>query len=130
MKNIYFVTFYLSLFVGCFPVTAAPLPVQVGQCSNTSIKWVGNRLEDGQTHQSLAGSGSAITFTNGGYQVSYDRVAAIEKSRPKDTVKLCLQSIPHSCPPGDHRGMIYQTLNYRTGKSWTLPDSQHSCGGA
>ena len=31
---------------------------------------------------------------------------------------------------GDQRGRIYQARNLRTGGTWTLPDSQHSCGGA
>ena len=43
---------------------------------------------------------------------------------------LSLTTIPENCPPGDERGKEYQTTNRRTGGSWNLPDSQHSCGGA
>lgn len=39
-------------------------------------------------------------------------------------------SLPQHCPPGDNRGKIYTTTNMRTVKSWTLPDSEHRCGGA
>ena len=31
---------------------------------------------------------------------------------------------------GDNRGKIYTTTNLRTLDSWTLTDSEHSCGGA
>lgn len=130
MKTLSLILLSFSLGVLPNPVIAAPLPTRIGQCSNTTIKWVGNRLEDGITHESLPGSGSAVSFTNGGYQVSYESVSAIEASRAGDPVKLCLESIPHPCPPGDNRGRFYKTLNYRTGRSWTLPDSQHLCGGA
>jgi hypothetical protein len=78
----------------------------------------------------VAGSGSAIDFVNGGYQVSYDEVAAIAASRPGDDADVCLVSVPKGCPKGDHRGKIYKTTNLRTRGQWTLPDSEHSCGGA
>jgi hypothetical protein len=130
MKNLSLAVFCFGLLISPFPGVAAPLPTKIGQCSNTTVKSVGTRLEDGQTHQPILDSGSAITFTNGGYQVSYDTVAAIQKSHPKDRVQLCLKSVPHPCPPKDNRGKVYQTLNLRTGQSWTLPDSEHSCGGA
>jgi hypothetical protein len=45
-------------------------------------------------------------------------------------VRICLVSLPQNCPPGDTRGRIYKTTNLRTRQSWTLPDSEHSCGGA
>lgn len=129
MRNNAIPIFSISLSILSSSVLAAPLPTKVGQCSNTTVKSVGTRLEDGTTHEPLIGSGSAITFTNGGYQVTYDTVAAVESTRSNDKVKLCLQSIPHPCPPGDNRGRFYTTLNYRTGKTWVLPDAQHLCGG-
>jgi hypothetical protein len=76
------------------------------------------------------GSGSAARFANGGGQMSYKEVAPITRSRAGDAVKICLVSIPRGCPPGDDRGRVYRTTNLRTRQSWTLPDSQHSCGGA
>ena len=100
------------------------MPDQVGQCRITSVKKIDTRLEG------TPGSGSAIEFINGGYQVSYDTVPAIEKSLPGDQVKFCLVSIPANCPAGDARGREYKTENLRTGESWTLPDSEHECGGA
>ena len=109
---------------------AAPLPAAVGQCSDTRIAKIGERLEDGATGEPMAGSGSAVTFANRVYQVSYDEEPAIQHSRRGDPVHICLVKLPQNCPRGDHRGRIYTTTNLRTGESWTLPDSEHSCGGA
>jgi hypothetical protein len=109
---------------------AAGLPTRVGQCATSAVKRVETRLIDGVTHRPTPGSGSAIVFANGGYQVSYDTIAAVEASRPGDAVRICLVSIPEGCPPGDDRGREYTTTNLRTKASWTLPDSEHSCGGA
>jgi hypothetical protein len=78
----------------------------------------------------MPSSGSAISYVNGGYQVSYDIVRGIQASRPGDRVRLCLISVPKNCPPGDARGRVYRATNLRSGASWTAPDSEHSCGGA
>ena len=99
------------------------MPGEVGKCVFTSIKAVGYRLEDD------ADSGVSIQFANGGYQTSYSPNGAVSASRPGDAVKFCLVSKPKRCPPGDNRGRVYKTTNLRTNKSWTLPDSQHECGG-
>jgi hypothetical protein len=109
---------------------AGGLPTKVGACVETRIRSVGTRLVDGSTNRPIPGSGSAVDFVNGGYQVSYDTIAAIERSKPGDPVRMCLVSIPRNCPEGDDRGRIYKTTNLRTRQSWRLPDSQHSCGGA
>ena len=112
------------------PAAAAGLPTKVGQCVDTTIKSVGNRLEDGATNKPMPGSGSAISFANGGYQVSYEQEPAVDSSRPGDPARMCLASIPQNCPPGDNRGREYKTTNLRTHRSWRLPDSEHGCGGA
>ena len=118
----------LCLSVGAMSVgeaaMAAGLPARIGQCVETRVKEVATRLEG------TPGSGSAIAFENGGYQVSYDQVPAVDKSRAGDPVTLCLVSIPKGCPPGDARGRQYRATNKRTGQSWKLPDSEHMCGGA
>jgi hypothetical protein len=115
---------------GAASASAEGLPTHIGQCVDTTVKNVENRLEDGATNKPVPGSGSAISFANGGYQVSYEQIAAVDASRPGDPVRMCLASIPHGCPPGDNRGREYKTMNLRTHKSWRLPDSEHSCGGA
>jgi hypothetical protein len=104
------------------------LPTRVGACVVTTIEAVETRLVDGSTP--IPNSGSAVRFSNGGYQVSYETVPAIEDSRKGDRVRMCFISTPLNCPPGDTRGKVYYTTNLRTRKSWKLPDSEHVCGGA
>src|ERR1039458_3276856 len=104
----------------CLPAQAGDLPKKVGECVNTTIKSVGTRLDG------VPDSGSAVSFANGGYQVGYDRVPAIEQSKRGDPVSMCLVSVPRDCPKGDDRGRTYRTTNQRTHQSWTLADSSHS----
>ena len=106
------------------------LPQNVGDCSVTSITQVGTRLMDGTTNKPIPGTGSAIWYANGGYQVSYDTIQGISDSQVNDQVNLCLVSVPTDCPAGDNRGRFYQATNLRTQENWTASDSEHSCGGA
>jgi hypothetical protein len=115
-------TFMLALSAPS-TVLASGLPTHVGQCVPTKIKWIGTRI-------GLPDSGSAVKFTNGGYQVSYSTVPAIVHSKVGDRVRMCMVSVPKHCPPGDHRGKKYKTTNLRTHKHWTLYDAEHLCGGA
>lgn len=113
------------------PGAARPIvPTQVGQCAFTTVKSVETRLVDGETHRPIRGSGSAVSLANGVYQVSYSQVPAVDQSRRGDRVFVCLIRLPSHCPPGDRRGKVYTTTNLRTEESWTLPDSEHGCGGA
>lgn len=109
---------------------AQPPAMRVGTCVRTTISQVTQRLEDGSTHRIIPDSGSAVQFANGLYQVSYDQVPAVNQSRRGDPVFVCLMTLPDHCPPGDVRGKLYTTTNLRTDESWTLPDSEHGCGGA
>ena len=99
---------------------------RVGQCVNSRITAIHARLEGDPNFE----SGVGVELANGIYGVSYDSVRAVRRSRVGDRVRSCLVSIPRGCPPGDDRGRLYRTTNLRTRQSWTLPDSQHSCGGA
>jgi hypothetical protein len=110
--------------VASLPAQNPALPRSVGQCTRTYISRIATRLMD------MPGSGSAIQYGNGGYQVSYDQIPAIDQSQLGDPINLCLVSIPQACPPGDDRGRIYRATNLRTGANWEAPDSPHSCGGA
>jgi hypothetical protein len=100
------------------------LPSKVGQCTNTTIKTIGTRL-DGVTD-----SGDAVTYANGGYQVSYGRIEGLKGARVGDAVKLCLTEMPDDCPPGDDRGKTYKATDLRTHKDWQAMNSEHMCGGA
>lgn len=112
------------------------LPKRLGDCIITKIDWVGTRVE-APAPESLSPAyggrfdpGSQLTFNNGARQVGYETVSAIKESRKGDPIRVCLISFPRHCPKGDNRGRVYRTTNLRTRKSWTLPDSQHRCGGA
>ena len=105
---------------------ADALPDRIGACGETTISFVGGRLEGDDRFE----TGTAVQYDNGGVQISYDRVDGAASSRIGDPVRICLVSIPEGCPPGDDRGRIYATTNLRTGASWEMPDSSHMCGGA
>src|SRR5579863_4835656 len=106
----------------CTPASA--MPTTVGACTDTTIAEIGTRLEG------MPDSGSAVRFADGGTQVSYETIRAIERSRVGDKVRVCLVRVPKHCPPGDDRGKVYRTTNLRNHEHWTLPDSEHACGGA
>jgi hypothetical protein len=106
------------------PLPKAGMPSTVGQCSDSTITKVDHRLVG------VPGSGSEVEFQNGGFQVGFDELPEVTESRPGDPVTICLVELPTDCPPGDDRGKIYKTTNERTGKSWTMADSSHMCGGA
>jgi uncharacterized protein len=108
----------------------AALPTKPGACALTAVKRVETRLSDATNNEMIPGSGSAIEETDGGYQVSYDTLPAIDGSRRGDPVLLCLISIPHPCPPGDNRGRVYAGADLRTLKAWSQADAEHMCGGA
>jgi hypothetical protein len=103
---------------------AESIPSKVGQCVITKVSEIGTRLEG------MPDSGTSITFSNGISLVSYDTVPQAVASKPGDKVRMCLKSVPQDCPPGDVRGKVYSVTNLRTKKKFTLPDSQHQCGGA
>ena len=115
-----------------WPVAASAqlLPVREGTCVRSKIAAVEQRLRDGPNGPFIPGSGSAVRFANGGYQVAYAEIEAVQKSRTGDPVFICLIRIPRGCPAGDARGRIYTTTNLRTLESWTMPDAEHQCGGA
>ena len=112
--------------VTALPPESHALPGREGACVVTRIGAVGARLEGDTTFE----SGTSVGFANGGMQVAYDKIFPIIQSHEGDPVLMCLTSIPKHCPPGDDRGRMYTTTNLRTHKTWSLPDSQHRCGGA
>jgi hypothetical protein len=112
------------------PPPAGRLAAVPGTCAFTRVRQVIQRLEDGRTHEVIANSGSAIVLANGVYGVSYDQVPAVNRARVGDPVMTCLAKLPRHCPPGDGRGKWYTTTDLRSDEAWTLPDSEHGCGGA
>jgi uncharacterized protein len=108
------------------------LPEHVGQCTVTKVAAISTRFgeELKPPTDEMDSSGSAVSFANEGYQVSYSYIPAIADSHIGDEVLLCLVSLPKDCPPGDYRGKFYSTTNLKTKGFWLLPDAQHMCGGA
>jgi hypothetical protein len=102
------------------------MPTQIGSCVDTTIAFVGGRLDGDSTFQ----SGVFVGFTNGGTQITFGQDAGMMHSQRGDEVHTCLVQLPTNCPPGDNRGKIYTTTNTRTGESWTQGDAEHGCGGA
>jgi uncharacterized protein len=113
------------------PTNSSDLPRSIGDCITTTVARVTPRLDFGRapTPEDFD-SRTAIDFTNGGHQVSYEREEALLRSQRGDPIRMCLVSIPRNCPPNDDRGRVYRTTNLRTRQTWSLPDSQHECGGA
>lgn len=106
-----------------------PLPTKVLSCGGGIITKITSRLED-QRGRPVPRSGSAVIFNNGGYNVSYEIVPAIQRSKVGQHVLICLVQVPANCPSGDDRGRVYTVTNLTTLESWTLPDAEHVCGGA
>jgi len=123
-----------ALMLGSVSVVQAAerLPTKVGQCANTRVVKISDRFGDpiGAKDQDGISGGTSIRLANDGYQVSYETVPTIERTRVGDRVIMCLVFIPQDCPKGDKRGKIYTTVNLRLKASWSLPDAPHSCGGA
>lgn len=103
-----------------------PLPTKLLTCGGSIIREIGARLE-GDTGMS---SGFHVWLKNDGVTVDYETPEAVRTSKVGDHVLVCLIYIPKDCPPGDSRGRVYTVTNLRTLRSWSGPDSQHSCGGA
>ncbi|WP_043357525.1 hypothetical protein [Methylobacterium sp. B1] len=123
----------LVVGLGLAPGTAAAqMPTRVGTCVATTISRIGTRFSDKLVKPKGDGidEGTSVDLKNGVYGVSYAYIDAIARSRVGDRVMTCLVALPTGCPKGDDRGKMYTTTNLRTLDSWTLPDSQHMCGGA
>ncbi len=107
-------------------------PAKVGACAETVIVSIGTRFGPRlvKPKNGEPGEGSSVALKNGVYGISYAYVEALGNSKVGDRVMTCLTSIPKGCPKGDDRGRFYTTTNLRTQESWSLPDSQHMCGGA
>jgi hypothetical protein len=96
-------------------------------CVKTSISEITSRFQP--DINASPDDGSAVSFENGGFQVSYER-SSRSSVRSRRSGADVPGVDPAGLPPGDDRGRIYTTTNLRTQASWTLPDSQHFCGGA
>lgn len=104
-------------------------PNRLAECAHTRIKRATTRFGEAIADYSNDDAGTAISYENGLYQVSYGR-ESLHGLKAGQEVVICLMSIPRDCPNGDNRGRTYYVLNLATNTEWVLPDSQHFCGGA
>ena len=142
----------LSIGVGYCPSHAAPVPLDVGQCSNSFVKEVtarfGARLSEFGSEDSLLDLTSGIslylyrklrTQSTPGWGITSESspvnlADASSMFRPNDKVKICLEFIPVDCDTrmrlGDRRGEIYYVSNYSNSVSVFGHLGRNSCGGA
>jgi hypothetical protein len=98
------------------PLAAAEsMPTREGACAWTKISRLEHRLQDGTNGKFIGDSGSAVVFANGAYQVSYEELIAIHKSKAGDRVLMCLVHIPRDCPAGDARALLHHYQHAHAG---------------
>lgn len=68
---------------------------------------------------------STITYDNELWQMDWADHPGFETSEKGDTVRLCLMSVPRSCPAGDTRGRMLSATNTRAGTTWIAQNSEH-----
>lgn len=105
----------------------------MGECAPGRIAQITQRLTDAKG-QPIPGSGSMIIIRGAYgpklYLMSYQELPDVIASRVNDPVAVCLISVPRHCPPEDTRGRIFRVMNLRTHETWSMPNSEHSCGGS
>lgn len=116
----------LSLFISFDAMAKQPL--EVGECTKTTVTSISSRLEG------EAGSGSLITFENGTGIVDYEIVPEIENSKVGDTVKVCRQKpepdFYEACPPSGNKddwAVLYSVYNFRTKETFSGASASHIC---
>ena len=77
--------------------------------------------------QRMSGSGFVTVSTVGVRRLQV--FSTTLKNAPAALAKAQL-ALKDAQAAGDARGRIYTTTNLRTLESWTMPDSEHQCGGA
>ncbi|MCA9201196.1 MAG: hypothetical protein KDA87_26830, partial [Planctomycetales bacterium] len=99
-----------------------------GECVITRIQEITTRFGEPVDYSNEA-AGTAISFENGSFQISYRR-EEFYGIEPGHRTVICLMTIPRDCPDGDERGREFYTLDLDINRQWIVSDSQHSCGGA
>ena len=99
------------------------------QCSDTTVKQVSSRLVDPSTGP-MWESGASVSFANGVVLTAYNTPTVVRNERTGDKVQVCLVAVPKVCPPGDDRGKEYSVYDYQQKASYTMANSEHTCGGA
>src|SRR5260221_1083975 len=103
----------LSVVLGASSSYAATLLTVLGQCGPTTIAKIGNRLQDGVTGRSVAGSGSAVSYANGGKVVAQSEVTGGPQLRPAPPRYLVLLVRPARGPNDGPLGPLSLDVNLR-----------------
>lgn len=120
------------------PSVAAPPPTTVGRCSESWIQSKRFRMvpSPGDAGYSRTnddfGKEVLIQLTNGVgiYSGHGDDFILSSNFAAGHRVRVCLDSLPQHCPPGDNRGKRYSFYDLQTGARTSGADSWHLCGGA
>lgn len=120
------------------PSSAAPPPKSVGSCTDSFVQSKKFRMvpspgdPDYSRNSNDFGKEVAIRLTNriGIYSGDGDDFILSTNFATGHKVKVCLESLPQNCPPGDNRGKRYSFYDYLTGARVVGADSWHMCGGA
>jgi hypothetical protein len=126
------------LAIGSRASFAAPPPKRIGQCADSFVQAKRFRMAPSpgdpgysRTTDDL-GKEVFISLANGigVYSGEGDDFILSSSFAAGHKVKVCLESLPQNCPPGDNRGKGYSFYDYMTGFRVTGVDSWHLCGGA
>jgi hypothetical protein len=131
------VAFGLLVFTST-PSFAALPPKLVGTCADSFVQAKRFRMvpspgdPDYQRTSDDFGKEVNIGLTNGIgiYAGDGDSFMLSSNFASGHKIKVCLESLPQNCPPGDNRGKKYSFYDYRTGTRVVGYDSWHLCGGA
>lgn len=126
------------LALGCTPSVAAPPPRLIGQCADSFVQSKRFRMVPSPGDPDYTrttddfGKEVVVKLTNGIgiYAGEGDDFILSSNFAAGHKVKVCLESLPRNCPPGDSRGKAYRLLDYLTGARVAGVDSWHQCGGA
>jgi hypothetical protein len=139
MKSAFSILCIYALFVvSSSPSFAATPPKAVGSCSDSFVQSKRFRMvpspgdPDYQRTSDDFGKEVIIGLTNGIGIFSGDGDDFILSNNfaSGHKIKVCLESLPQNCPPGDNRGKKYSFYDYMTGARVVGYDSWHLCGGA
>lgn len=139
MRNIVVPLFSISLLaIASSPSVAAPPPGSVGQCADSFVQSKRFRMvpspgdPDYRRTSDDFGKEVFVKLTNGIgiYSGEGDDFILSSNFAAGHRVKVCLESLPQNCPPGDSRGKGYSFYDYLTGARIVGVDSWHLCGGA
>lgn len=117
---------------------AEPAPTSVGRCSQTTVTSKRFRMAPSpgdpgyRPSSSPLGKEVLISLANGigVYAGDGDAFILSNTFAAGHRVRLCLDSVPKNCPPGDDRGKVYRLTDLQTQRTLKGIDSWHLCGGA